>query len=96
VLVAAGVVVFAARQHSDRRSFDHDDAMNQWEYLVVQGGTVNLEASGSSSMRKAPPAFSREAFPLEQNLDKLGKQGWELVQVTGNPADPAFFFKRRR
>lgn len=68
----------------------------QWEYLVVAGGTVNLNPSDSATMRKAPGAFNREAFALEQNMDKLGAKGWELVSVTGSPADPTFFFKRRK
>ena len=69
----------------------------QWEYLIVAGGTVNLNPSDSSTMRKSPSgAFTREAFPLEQNMDKLGSKGWELVSVSGSPADPTFYFKRRK
>jgi hypothetical protein len=72
-------------------------ASEQWEYLVVSGGNVNLNPSGNSSMRKEPNgSFSRENFPLQQNLDKLGAKGWELISVTGNPADPVFYFKRRK
>lgn len=67
----------------------------QWEYLVVAGGNVNLSATGSDRMRKAPDgSFSREAYPLERNLDKLGALGWELVSVTGSPNDPVFYLKR--
>ena len=48
-------------------------------------------------MRKEPNvAFGREAFGLEQHLDKLGADGWELVAVAGPPTDPAYYFKRRR
>ena len=68
----------------------------QWEYLVVAGGSVNLNPTDSATLRKAPGAFNREAFALEQNMDKVGAKGWELVQVTGSPADPTFFFKRRK
>ncbi|HWO02676.1 MAG TPA: hypothetical protein VNS63_25770 [Blastocatellia bacterium] len=69
----------------------------QWEYLVVAGGTVNLNPSDSATLRKSPTgAFTREAFPLEQNMDKLGAKGWELVSVSGSPADPIFYFKRRK
>jgi hypothetical protein len=67
-----------------------------WEYLIVQGGTVNLSGSDGGTMRKEPGAFSRESYPLEKNLDKLGAKGWELVQVMGNPADPVFYLKRRK
>jgi len=73
-----------------------DSSGGAWEYLVVQGGTVNLSPTDGGSMRKADGAFSREAYPLEKNLDKLGMKGWELVTVTGSPADPVFYFKRRR
>ena len=67
-----------------------------WEYLVVSGGNVNLNPSDSGTMRKEPGAFGRESFPLERNLDKLGAKGWELVAVTGSPADPTFYLKRRK
>jgi len=29
-------------------------------------------------------------------MDKLGAKGWELVTVTGSPADPIYYFKRRK
>jgi hypothetical protein len=77
---------------------DESPARDPWEYLIVAGGnTTNLSSSGSSSMRKEPKiqAF-RENFVLEQNMDKLGAQGWELVSVTGSPADPVYYFKRRK
>jgi hypothetical protein len=48
-------------------------------------------------MRKEVNApFGREAFVLEQHMDKLGTNGWELVTVAGNPTDPVFYFKRRK
>jgi hypothetical protein len=65
----------------------------QWEYLVVAGGNVNLTPTDNPSMRKEPGAFAREDFPLESNLDKLGKNGWEMVTVT---VGPTFIFKRRK
>jgi hypothetical protein len=68
----------------------------QWEYLVVAGGSVNLSPPTHENMRKEPGPFSREAFPLETNMDKLGTKGWELVSVSGSAADPVLFFKRRR
>lgn len=76
---------------------DETVAREQWEYLVVAGGNTNLTASGSSSMRKEPKVQAfRENFVLAQNMDKLGAQGWELISVTGNAADPTFYFKRRK
>jgi hypothetical protein len=68
----------------------------QWEYLVVAGGSVNLNPTDNATMRKAPGAFNREAFALEQNMDKLGAKGWELVSIAGSPVDPTYYFKRRK
>jgi hypothetical protein len=47
-------------------------------------------------MRKDEGRFGREAFVLEQHLDKLGSMGWELVSVAGSSVDPVFYFKRRK
>jgi hypothetical protein len=71
-------------------------SQQEWEYLAVAGpGPANL--SGDPHMRKEPNVpFGREAFPLEQHLDKLGANGWELVAVAGPPTDPAYYFKRRK
>jgi hypothetical protein len=70
----------------------------RWEYLAVAGpSTTNLTATGEPRMRKEPAVpFGREAFVLEQHLDKLGANGWELVAVAGPPTDPAYYFKRRK
>lgn len=71
---------------------------DQWEYLVVAGpSTTNFTPTSSPRMRKEPNVpFGREAFVLEQHMDKLGANGWELVTVAGPPTDPAFYFKRRK
>ncbi|MFN2498220.1 MAG: hypothetical protein ABR557_03950 [Pyrinomonadaceae bacterium] len=73
-------------------------AVEQWEYLAVAGpSTSNLTPTGNPRMRKEPSVpFAREAFVLEQHLDKLGANGWELVSVAGPPTDPAYYFKRRK
>jgi hypothetical protein len=92
--IAAAVVtarVVAQKEHDEAVAFE------KWDYLVVSGGNVNLSPSGSSSMRKGDSAFAFEAFPLEQNLDKLGARGWELVAVVSTSTrEPSFYFKRRR
>jgi hypothetical protein len=68
-----------------------------WEYLVVAGAsTTNFTPTGNSRMRKEEGGFGREAFVLEQHLDKLGAKGWELVSVAGPPLDPVYYFKRRK
>ena len=67
----------------------------RWEYLVVAGpSSTNFETSGNSRMRKEEGSFGREAFVLEQHMDKMGSQGWELVTVFGSERDPVFYFKR--
>jgi len=73
-------------------------ATEQWEYLAVAGpSTTNFSPTGNPRMRKEPnSSFGREAFVLEQHLDKLGADGWELVTVAGPPTDPAYYFKRRK
>jgi len=70
----------------------------RWEYLAVAGpSTTNLTPTGNPRMRKEPDVpFGREAFVLEQHLDKLGANGWELVAVAGPPTDPAYYFRRRK
>jgi hypothetical protein len=97
LIVAVAIAVISTFElKQPRASASGGPQGEQWEYLVVAGGTVNLNPSENATMRKAPGAFSRENFPLEQNLDKLGAKGWELVTVTGSPADPVFYFKRRK
>lgn len=95
ILIAAALIASAVALGTRSRAND-DQVGGGWEYLVVQGGTVNLSPSDGGSMRKEPGAFSRESFPLEKNLDKLGAKGWELVTVSGSPADPIFYFKRKK
>ena len=90
VAVIAVIVMATANSSST-------DSQEQWEYLVVAGGSTNLNSTSNLTLRKEPAGpFSREAFPVEQNLDKLGSKGWELVTVLGNPADPVYYFKRRK
>jgi hypothetical protein len=98
VLVAVAITSAAAHSLQNRSGAEGPPAStgDGWEYLVVSGGNVNLTPSDSGTMRKEPGAFGRELFPLERNLDKLGAKGWELVAVTGSPADPTFYLKRRK
>lgn len=95
-LVLAGI--FTARTIAQRSSSSSKEpnAENQWEYLVVAGGAVNLSSLGMDSrMRKQPDdSFQREAVALERNFDKLGAKGWILVAVHGAPNDPIFYFRR--
>jgi hypothetical protein len=92
-------VAFAAYGHRKEAADDPTSATEQqWEYLIVSGGSANLSTSGNEnypSMRKQTDgSFAREYFPLERNFDKLGAKGWELVSVHGSPNDPVYFFKR--
>ena len=70
----------------------------KWEYLVVAGANrTNFSPTGNPRMRKEPQgSFGIEAFVLEQQLDKLGADGWELVSVAGSPVEPIYYFKRRK
>lgn len=71
-------------------------AVEEWEYLAV-AGPAPASLSIDPHKRKEPNVpFGREAFALEQHLDKLGANGWELVAVAGPPTDPAYYFKRRK
>jgi type II secretory pathway pseudopilin PulG len=99
VAVVTVAVVRTTGQEETKTSERTSDRNNdQWEYLAVAGpSTTNLTPTGNPRMRKEPNVpFGREAFVLEQHLDKLGANGWELVAVAGPPTDPAYYFKRRR
>jgi hypothetical protein len=94
------VITAAAAIQQKRPSSDHASDDVHWEYLVVSGGSTNLASMSSgefSSIKKAPEgSFTREAYPFERNLDKVGEKGWELVSVSGSPQDPILYFKRPR
>ena len=99
VLVLALASIAIVRTTGQEEAKANDSAPNeQWEYLAVAGpSTTNLTPTGNPSMRKEPSVpFGREAFVLEQHLDKLGAKGWELVSIAGPPTDPAYYFKRRK
>ena len=100
VLIIVGAIVIGVLRASGQEKTEtrEQPAAEQWEYLAVAGpSTSNLTATGNPRMRKEPNVpFGREAFVLEQHLDKLGANGWELVAVAGPPTDPAYYFKRRK
>jgi opacity protein-like surface antigen len=93
---AALLLVIAAALAKNVDSKEPADA-GAWEYLVVAGGTVNLQSMSSeefAGMRKQPDGSFKEATVLERNLDKLGAKGWQLVTVYGSPNNPIYYFKR--
>jgi len=94
-LAVLAVIKTKAQEETTSRS---TAATEQWEYLAVAGpSTTNLTPTNNPRMRKEPNVpFAREAFVLEQHLDKLGANGWELVSVAGPPTDPAYYFRRRK
>lgn len=99
VSVICITLVFASTGKSLRTEAEVQSASAvEWEYLIVAGGNVNLSASGNDDrLRKAPNgSFSQEFYPLSRNLDKLGREGWELVTVQGSSANPVFYLKRPR
>ena len=69
-----------------------------WEYLVVASPSrTNFSPTGNPRMRKeAAGGFGVEAFVLEQHLDRLGANGWELVTIAGAASDPVYYFKRHK
>ena len=104
LILLAGVIAAAANTLTQRKA-SSDEAANaeemttgdRWEYLVVAGAQSNLTPSGNPNLRKEPSGgFGREAFVLEQALDKLGAKGWELVSISGSQGDPVYYFKRRK
>lgn len=98
--IALGVAIIAviAARTIGQESFNVASPAEQWEYLAVAGpSSTNFTPTGSPRMRKEPnSSFGREAFVLEQHMDKLGANGWELVTVAGPPTDPVYYFKRRK
>lgn len=68
----------------------------KWEYLVLaRPSSTNFEVTGNEALRKQDGSFGREGFVLQAQLDKAGRNGWELASVAGLPADPIYYFKRR-
>lgn len=98
VVLIAAVFIGLKVNGQESTEVKQEAATEQWEYLAVAGpSTSNLTPTGNPRMRKEPNVpFGREAFVLEQHLDKLGANGWELVAVAGPPTDPAYYFKRRK
>ncbi len=98
VLVLAVVAIVVVKTNGQEETKVTRAAVEQWEYLAVAGpSTTNLTPTGNPRMRKEPNVpFGREAFVLEQHLDKLGANGWELVAIGGPATDPAYYFKRRK
>ena len=98
ICVVVGAIVVVKTMGQQEGSAGDSTVVEQWEYLAVAGpSTANLTTTSNPRMRKEPNVpFGREAFVLEQHLDKLGANGWELVTVAGPPTDPAYYFKRRK
>ena len=98
VALAAIALVVVKTMGQEEAKVTNASVADQWEYLAVAGpSSSNFSPTSSPRMRKEPnSAFGREAFVLEQHLDKLGANGWELVAIAGPPTDPAYYFKRRK
>jgi hypothetical protein len=98
LLVVAAVTFTVMKSSGQEQTKVKEQATyERWEYLAVAGPIAGLTPADDSRLRKEPNTpFGREAFVLEQHLDKLGANGWELVAVSGPPTDPAYYFKRRK
>jgi hypothetical protein len=97
-LMVLAVAVFAVMKTKGQATNERGSgATEQWEYLAVAGPVSGLTPANKEPMRKeSGGSFGREAIALEQHLDKLGANGWELIAVAGPPTDPAYYFKRRK
>ena len=98
VVVCLAVICMAVMKTTGQEENSAANGADQWEYLAVAGpSNTNFSPTSSPRMRKEPnSSFGREAFVLEQHLDRLGANGWELIAVAGPPTDPAYYFKRRK
>jgi hypothetical protein len=96
LLAGSGLAWSVARARApDRSDRPEREEAQDLEYLIVAGGNVMLGPGlGSEPGRKKQNEFNREAVTVERNLDRLGAQGWELIQVGGAPNDPVFYLKR--
>ena len=96
IMLVLGVLV--TRTARAQRGSDTDGVHEQWEYLMVSDPQrTNFTASGNTGMRKeSNSGFSREDYVTEQQMDKLGAKGWELVSVTSTPAGAVYIFKRHK
>jgi hypothetical protein len=95
VLTAALFAVMKTKGQATNET--RSGATEQWEYLALAGPISGLTPANKEPIRKEPSSsFGREAVSLEQHLDKLGAEGWELIAVAGPPTDPAYYFKRRK
>jgi len=64
-----------------------DSKITKWEYKVMYHD--DRPQSGTSGTRARSGAS-------EEKLNKLGKEGWELVSVRSGPGSEAvFYFKRK-
>jgi len=97
-LIVVAVLISVVRTTGQANHETDNDAKEQWEYLAVAGpSSTNFTPTGNPKMRKeSNAAFAREAFVLEQHMDKLGANGWELVTVAGPPTEPVYYFKKRK
>jgi|RhiMetdeSRZDD1v2_1073273.scaffolds.fasta_scaffold10946_3 hypothetical protein len=97
LLLVSPFFITSVKTKESQRSRD-DNAATKWEYLVVSNASrTNFQPTGNSRMRKEEMGgFGIESFVLEQHLDNVGANGWELVAVGGSPSDPIYYFKRPR
>jgi len=86
-------------------------APTKWEYGMYVESPDNLEWYGAVAHIRATNAtffFERMGFPTDVEVsartgriqpvlfNHLGQQGWELVEIAGDPARQVFWFKRPR
>ena len=98
VVVCLAVICVAVVKTTGQEENSGGDGVGveQWEYLALAGPSTTNFAATTTRRKEPNSSFGREAFVLEQHLDRLGASGWELIAVAGPPQDPAYYFKRRK
>ncbi len=93
LLILAVAVFEAMNTKGQATNQTGSGATEQWEYLALAGPVSGLTPANKEPVRKEPSgSFGREAISLEQHLDKLGANGWELVAVAGPPTRSSVLF----
>lgn len=107
-IIAVLSIVFVALAVAFTFSFSaaNNPASQKWEYLVVSPGKVYWcgeyfilndcpPDTAKADVSEATGFKGGEAVELEQLLDRVGQQGWELVDIVGQiGGDQEFVFKR--
>jgi len=88
-LLAASIILFSINSCTNANVQSSNSKSEQWEYKVV---------GGNEWFRRDRYIVERKYESVKEELDSLGKEGWELVSVYGDLffyEETMFTFKRR-